>query len=47
MNAELTAPVVAAPSAISYQDGNFPQPFEVSGEYIENLKKAYADAVER
>jgi 2,4-dienoyl-CoA reductase-like NADH-dependent reductase (Old Yellow Enzyme family) len=36
-----------APSSISYQDGNFPEPVEASAEYIENLKQAYAAAVER
>ena len=36
-----------APSSISYQDGNFPKPVEADAAYLDNLKKAYLDAVER
>ena len=36
-----------APSAISYQDGNFPLPVEASAEYISSLKDAYLAAVKR
>lgn len=38
---------VMAPSSISYQDGNFPKPVEADAAYLDNLKKAYLDAVER
>ncbi|WRT66358.1 uncharacterized protein IL334_003313 [Kwoniella shivajii] len=38
---------VQAPSAISFNEGKYANPVESSLEYIENLKKAFADAVER
>lgn len=38
---------VVAPSEISFLDGDYPDPIEASIEYLESLKKAYADAVER
>jgi 2,4-dienoyl-CoA reductase-like NADH-dependent reductase (Old Yellow Enzyme family) len=38
---------VMGPSEINYNPGNYPDPVEASLEYIENLKKAYLDAVKR
>ncbi|KIR67195.1 oxidoreductase [Cryptococcus bacillisporus CA1873] len=38
---------VVAPSEISFKAGDYPDPIEASIEYLESLKKAYADAVER
>ncbi|WVR07034.1 hypothetical protein IAU60_004073 [Kwoniella sp. DSM 27419] len=38
---------VQAPSAISFNEGNYPNPVEASPEYIDNLKKAFAAAVDR
>lgn len=38
---------VVAPSEISFLEGDYPDPIEASIEYLESLKKAYADTVER
>ncbi|ODO09745.1 hypothetical protein I350_01962 [Cryptococcus amylolentus CBS 6273] len=38
---------VVAPSAISFHDGDYPDPLEASTSYLENLKKAYGDTVDR
>ncbi|WVQ67672.1 uncharacterized protein L199_005876 [Kwoniella botswanensis] len=38
---------VQAPSAISFNPGKYANPVEITTEYINNLKKAYADATER
>ncbi|WWC89309.1 uncharacterized protein L201_004230 [Kwoniella dendrophila CBS 6074] len=38
---------VQAPSAISFNQGNYANPVEITAEYIENLKKAFSDAVDR
>ncbi|WWC94179.1 hypothetical protein V866_001018 [Kwoniella sp. B9012] len=38
---------VQAPSAISFNPGKYADPVEITTEYINNLKKAYADATER
>ncbi|WWC70215.1 uncharacterized protein I206_104165 [Kwoniella pini CBS 10737] len=38
---------VQAPSAISFNEGKYPNPVEISAEYIENLKKAFLEATDR
>ncbi|KAK6910099.1 hypothetical protein I203_104130 [Kwoniella mangroviensis CBS 8507] len=38
---------VQAPSAISFNPGKYAKPVEITTDYINNLKKAYADATER
>jgi 2,4-dienoyl-CoA reductase-like NADH-dependent reductase (Old Yellow Enzyme family) len=40
-------PIVMAPSAISFSPGKYPNPKEADAAYIETVKKAFVDAVER
>ncbi|WVQ99389.1 hypothetical protein IAU59_006522 [Kwoniella sp. CBS 9459] len=38
---------VPGPSALSFKDGDYPDPIEASVEYLDSLKKAFVDAIER
>ena len=39
--------LAVGPSPISFSEGHYPDPIEASAEYIQNLKQAFLDAVER